>query len=281
MSTRTTHLSLGVPLRRARSGAHRAVWSPTRARSPRAIVSQERIGTLDFTERGGPMLVVAGVCGGAGTTTLAYLVAAASARASAGPVLLADLGGPAAAVSAYTRVESGFSIPRLAEHIAYGRRVPPQLFATAPGGLRVLAARPEFDAPVPDPSAREVLLQARAAHALTVLDAGALVRRVEGLALSVATHTGWVLPATPLGVQRAAMLFGAVHRDSTVTELILARSAGEVSRKVMADLADLADLRAAPLVLIPHVADPIEHDIARVIGEAATALQAIGCLLRR
>jgi Flp pilus assembly CpaE family ATPase len=277
MIARAIHAPLGPKLQRSMP----RVWPSTRVDRTHAAPAREGVSALRFEGPGGPLLVLAGVCGGAGTTMLSYLVAVASARASRAPVLLADLGGPGAAVSAYTRVESTHSVPRLADHVAHGRRLPRQPFETASDGLRVLASRPEFDGPVPDSAAREVLLQARAAHALTVVDCGSLVRPVEGVALSAASHLGWVVPATPLGVRRAALLFGAVHRNGAVRELIIARSEPGVSRQVVSDLADLADLRSAPLVLVPRLGDPIDRDVAGVIGEAAASLQAIGCVLRR
>jgi Flp pilus assembly CpaE family ATPase len=252
-----------------------------RGRSEARTISHEAVLSLRFARRGGPLLALAGVCGGAGTTTLAYLIAAAAARISPEHVLLADLGGPAAAVSTFAGAESAHPFPVLADHLARGRRPPRQSFATAEEGLRVLASRPEIDEPVPEDAARQVLVQARAAHALTVVDAGALVRPVERLAVSLATHVAWVLPATPLGVRRAAVLLGRIRCARTARPLVVARSTGEPSRAVIADLADLADLLAAPLVLIPQLADVLEADTADVIDQAATSLQAIGVVLGR
>ena len=54
--------------------------------------------------RRGPLLAVCGLCGGAGASTLAYLVALAAARRDDRAVLLADTGGPTAGISHYAGV---------------------------------------------------------------------------------------------------------------------------------------------------------------------------------
>jgi Flp pilus assembly CpaE family ATPase len=235
---------------------------------------------LSFRRRGGPLLAVAGVCGGAGATTLAYLIAASAAPASPEPVLLADLGGPAAAISLYTRVESPQSFPVLAYYVANGRRPPGALFATGEGGLRVLASHPDLDPPVPEAAARRILEQARAAHGLAVVDAGTLVRPVERIALGLATHIAWVVPASPLGVRRAAVILEALPPVGA-HELIVARSEQGAPRSVIADLADIADLRGTALLLLPQLCDLLGADLAEVTGRVAVSLQAIGSFLRR
>jgi len=57
-----------------------------------------------------PLLAVCGVCGGAGTSTLSYLVARFAAAAARGHVLVCDTGGPAGGLAACARVQS----PRVA-----------------------------------------------------------------------------------------------------------------------------------------------------------------------
>ena len=251
------------------------------SRSSAGATGEENPVKLPFSRRGGPLLVLAGVCGGAGTTTLAYLIAAAAARSSREPVLLADLGGPGAAISAYAKAESSQSLPLLADHLANGRQPPGRVLATAGGGLRVLAGRPDLNPPVPQAAAREVLAQARAAHGLTVIDAGTLVRPVERVALSLATHVAWVLPASPIGVRRGAMALETFHGACRARELIVARNDHNAPRTIISELADLADIRRAPLVLVPDLPDLIESDVTDVIELAGTSLHAIAAALRR
>ena len=93
----------------------------------------------------GPLLAVCGLTGGAGTTTLAYLVARAAARQQAEPVLVADTGGPSGGLAALAGVEVPHSLPELADQLAVRRGSSSgALYATSRDGLRVLASGPEF-----------------------------------------------------------------------------------------------------------------------------------------
>ena len=92
----------------------------------------------------GPMLAVCGLAGGAGATTLAYLVALAAAEQDDGPVLVADTGGPSGGLAALAGVETSHSLVELAAHIAGHRPLEGGVYATGPSGVRVLATAPEF-----------------------------------------------------------------------------------------------------------------------------------------
>jgi Flp pilus assembly CpaE family ATPase len=236
---------------------------------------------LGFSSRGGPLVAVAGMCGGAGATTLAYLAAAAAAIESTGPVLLADLGGPSAGIATYARVQSAQSFTSLAGSL--GRGEPPHGSPAVTGeyGLQVLATGPELDQPVPDGSAAQLLDQAAAAHALTVLDCGGLTRAVERVGLELATHVVWVLPATTAGVRRAAALLGTMGKYAPAREIVVARHDQGNGRPPITALAALADARHAPLVLVPHLDDLVEASTEVVLEQAALALQALGGVLHR
>ena len=71
------------------------------------------------------------VCvGGAGATSLAYLVALAAARQSTGPVLVADTGGPSGGLAGLAGVEAPRSLPELASHLEAGAGLLDGLYAT-------------------------------------------------------------------------------------------------------------------------------------------------------
>jgi Flp pilus assembly CpaE family ATPase len=236
---------------------------------------------LAFHQRGGPLLALAGVCGGAGTSTVAYLIAAGAALESSVPVLLADLGGPGASIAAYAGVASRQSFATIAEHLARGQRPREAPFASGEYGMRLLASTPAIDDQVGEHLAESVLEQAVAAHALTVLDCGQLTRSMERLALAQATHVGWVLPASTLGLRRASTLLGVLARERSRREVVIARHDRPTTSSLLDGLAQLAEERTGRLVLVPHLDDLAEHDTARLIEQAALALQALGGILHR
>jgi len=90
-----------------------------------------------------PLLAVCGLCGGAGTSTLACLIALAAARSQPDPVLLADSGGPSGAICHYTSVQAPQSLSEAGEHLAAGLPTR-QLAASTADGLAVLATGPRF-----------------------------------------------------------------------------------------------------------------------------------------
>src|SRR5207248_6304641 len=92
----------------------------------------------------GPMLAVCGLAGGAGATTLAYLVALAAAEQDDGPVLVADTGGPSGGLARLAGVATSHSLVELAAQIAGRRPLEGGVYATGPAGVRVLATGPEF-----------------------------------------------------------------------------------------------------------------------------------------
>ena len=109
-----------------------------------AVAEQNAVAASDAPDRAsvraqGPLLAVSGLCGGAGATTLAYLIAAHAAREGPGPVLVADTGGPSGGLSCYSGVTAPRSLTDAAEYVASGLPTG-QLVATTDDGLRVLAA---------------------------------------------------------------------------------------------------------------------------------------------
>jgi len=98
----------------------------------------------------GPLLAVCGLAGGAGVTTLSYLIALAAVRQWAGPVLVADTGGPSGGLAACAGVEAPRSLGELAEQLATGVPLGGGLYATGRDGVRVLATGPVFSSPRAD-----------------------------------------------------------------------------------------------------------------------------------
>jgi Flp pilus assembly CpaE family ATPase len=228
----------------------------------------------------GPLLAVCGLCGGAGTSTLAYLIARATARSDTEPVLVCDTGGPAAGLASYAGLESPRSLAAAADAIALGETLEEGLYASAGDGLRVIARGPDLDSEGDERALARLLADAREVHQLTVADCGTLARPADRRVVDVATHVAWVVPATVGGLQRGRRLIDLfpVHAGS---ELVVARRDGRSRRPPMSELAELADARGGPLVLVPHLPDLAEKRADLAIEEASVALEAIRGVLQR
>jgi Flp pilus assembly CpaE family ATPase len=255
-------------------------WLRSSRSRARASVGEHFDAGLSFHALPGPLLAVAGLSGGAGASVLAYLIAATAAAHSRAPVLLADTGGPTAGLAAYTATSSPQTLAGLSERLARDEAVPAGFWGLGEYGLRVLAGDPQFSVPGDEDAIRRVLEDARAAHSLTVVDGGTLARTAEQVAMSIATHIAWVLPATASGVARGRRVLSRVSALSR-PEILVARAEPGAGKPPVSELADLADERRAPLVLMPYLGDVSGGSARELADDAALALQAVGGLLHR
>jgi cellulose biosynthesis protein BcsQ len=249
------------------------------------VVSQRHTGesapesgaeTRDDAVRG-TLLAVCGLCGGAGASTLAYLVALAEARRRSAAVLVGDTGGPSGGISRYAGVEAPRSLVEVADHAAAGLPVG-QLF-TATAGLRVLATGPRFTPACAQEGIELILAYARERYALTVIDCGTLARQADQLALASASHIAWVLPASASGMGRSRPVLEAINPYLSGRELIVARHDG--AKAPLRELKALAERRHAPLMLMPELPDLAATDTNQALDAAQVTLQAILGALER
>jgi MinD-like ATPase involved in chromosome partitioning or flagellar assembly len=201
----------------------------------------------------GPLLAVCGLAGGAGVTTLSYLVALEAVRQWTDPVLVADTGGPSGGLAACAGVEVERSLGELAQQLAAGVPLGGGIYATGRDGLRVLATGPEFSSSSAEDQVERLLAHAREAHGLTVIDCGTLTRAAEQTAAAAATHLAWVLTATAHGVRRALYVLEAAP-PMPGKELIVARNDIRQANAPLRELRRIAAERGTPLVLVPHLA---------------------------
>ena len=227
-----------------------------------------------------PLLAICGLAGGAGATTLAYLVALTAAQQSPDPVLLADTGGPSGALAACAGVETAHTLPELASQLAAGRPLADGLWASGPAGARVLASAPEFTSTCTAEPLTRLLLHAREAHGLTVIDCGTLAAEADRVAAAAATHLAWVIPATGRCLDRCRRVLAAAP-FMPGRELVVARAEAPRPRAPLRELRRLADERRAPLVLMPHLGDVDAARPERAVEPAQVAIQAILGALRR
>lgn len=229
--------------------------------------------------RHGPLLAVCGCCGGAGASTLAYLVALAAARERSEPVLVADTGGTGGGLAYYAGVAAPHTLAEIAERVAAGLS-PGRPYAAASESLRVLATGPRFAPACVRAGVELVLEDARDAHSLTVIDCGTLTREADQIVLAKASHIAWVLPATRSGVRRARRMLDAINPPRG-RELIVARRDEREPKAALGDLKRIAEERQAPLILVPHLPDLNTGNATNALETAQVSLQAIHGLLQR
>jgi MinD-like ATPase involved in chromosome partitioning or flagellar assembly len=228
----------------------------------------------------GPMLAVCGLTGGAGATTLAYLVALAAAEQDDGPVLIADTGGPSGGLATLAGVETPHSLPELASQIAARHPLETGIYATGPTGVRVLASGPDFSSTQDHDQLARLLIDAREAHCLTVIDCGTLAREADRIALGAATHIAWILPATADGIRRGQRVLHAAPRTGA-RQLVVGRRDVHQTKAPLRDLRHLARELPAPLVLVPHLPELESRRHSRAVDAAQVPVQAILGALQR
>ena len=228
-----------------------------------------------------PLLAVAGLCGGAGATTLAYLVGRYMTDVLDAPVLVCDTGGPHGGLAAFSGVEVPRSLPRLAKAIASREPVTGGLFAQEGSGLRVIASRPQLESDADPQGVARVLYDARAAHGLTIADCGTLATATDRQVLEEASHVAWVLPASRSGIARSAGVLDLFDSGGVRKEMVVARQDPAERKPPVSHLSALAESRQAPLVLMPGVPDLAANSIADALELAALTLSAIHSVIRR
>jgi hypothetical protein len=239
----------------------------------------ERNGSAPPRERVAPLLAVCGVCGGAGASTLSYLIARYAVATDRGHVLVADTGGPTGGLAVISGVETVRSLAEAAAQLARGLPLAGGLYAvdadvSGECELRVIATGPRLDSGGDPTGLRTLLAMARGdgAHALTVIDCGTLQRAADRFALRRASHVAWVLPATGHGIGHAERLLACVPRVADRGEIVIARRVAHTTRAGLRRVRTLVETRNAPLVLMPDASD---------IERAKVGLQAILGVLER
>jgi len=209
---------------------------------------------LRFSRPGGPVVVVCGLHGGAGTSTLAYSLAAQAAHESPATILLCETDAAAGDLAALTGVTSPYSLSELAAEFDAGRSPAGGTLARA-GKLRVIAAVPA-PAPAVDDSAVIALMNAaRPRHGLTVIDAGTPRVPLTRELLRMATHVIWVTVARPGAAERGRTLLAGPLAPALAARQALVvrgvrRAGGSGARQQAAELRQLADDCCERLVFV-------------------------------
>jgi MinD-like ATPase involved in chromosome partitioning or flagellar assembly len=238
-----------------------------------------RTGALAFDELGGPLVAVCGLTGGAGTSTIALALARLGAAASTAPVLVTEVDPRRAGLAVLAGRVAPYALVELAERVAHDA-APAEAFLELEPGLRLVAGSPR-PFTNPEPTIISALLgEARAAHGLVIVDHGT-TWTADSPILASATHTLWVVPATPHGVGRAQALFESkvlLPAGRSVEVLVATGRAGRPRVSVRA-LRRLARVRCERLVLVPCSDAPV-HGGAAVDDAMVHAFEGLAPILR-
>ena len=235
---------------------------------------------LSFDVLGGPVVAISGLCGGAGTSTLAYTLAAAAANSSTQPVFACETSGITGGLALYARAQPGVSLTQAANQLATGT-APAGLVVSSPEDVRILASRPALSEDCNPDGVVHILAEARAAGGLVVLDCGTATHAVDQNMLAVATHVLWVIPTTPSGAARAAPALKLLREFPHGRQALVARLDRNEHAMAVSLLADLAHCWELELILFPHVDDIAQALVEEAIDEAQVALEAVVAVLRR
>lgn len=224
---------------------------------------RRRRSELVFNEPGGPLVVVCGLHGGAGTSTLAYLLAHYSAQHSTAPVLVCEAPAASGNQAALSALHSDVSLVDLAASRVAGHQ-PPGVWWAQRENLRILATAPQRP---PDPAlagdAPGVLGAARAEHGLTIVDAGTLLDDTARRLLPAASHVIWTLAALPGAGDRMRGLLGSdLVPPMAGAQAVAVRASRrrDVLSSVVRDVRRVAEsYQARRLLLLPE--DPAVSEI--------------------
>lgn len=235
---------------------------------------------LRFNQVGGPLVAVCGLTGGAGTSTLSFLLARQAACDSIVPVLLTEQTSDGGDLAALAGRAAPLGLRELANHVARGEQ-PERVFCEPEPGLRLLASTPRPEAETAHADVERVLDHGRGAHGLVVIDCGQRWRHDPDV-LKWATHIIWTLPASPVAVRRAQLLLaaGALPRPAGAREILAASATHPRQRAAVRELRRLARVRCDRLLLVPHLpglpAGRLDDDRGRLtntLTALATALR--------
>lgn len=236
--------------------------------------------SMRFDQPGGPLVAICGLTGGAGTTTLALLLAQQAARHSAAPILLSESQADRAGLASITGHSTPIGLAALARRIA-DDQTPTETFAELEPRLRLIAAAPgTADDARPD-ALRALLAQAHDAHGLVIIDC-ANPSGAAPAVLDAASHIIWVLPATRPGLASGAALLasGVLPPPGRACEVLVA-TAREPHRAVsVRALRKLAAVRCERLVLMPYSSGLARGELT-VDERIAHALTGLAPTLRR
>lgn len=231
---------------------------------------------------GAPVVAVCGLSGGAGTSTVAMMLAYASAEQKSGEVLLADLGGPSSSIAAYLSKCGPHSLASAANaHRAglFGEdgETP---FAEITRTLLLLAREPGLAddqiTDAEDPYLYDLLVDAQEDHFATFIDCGRLEQPAEIAVAEHATHLVWVTSAAPSAARRARAALNSLPFKGARDSFLIVRVGpdGQIGDQAERDIRIAADLAEASVVMMPDAGDIVAQGLGKTARNALRPLKA-------
>ncbi len=236
---------------------------------------------LAFDELGGPLVVVCGLVGGSGASTLAFCLARQAARESQAPVLLTEPDSRRAGLAVIAGHATPMCLSSLAQRVA-DDQAPAEPFLEIQPGLRLVASAPGRGAD-PEPGHLSALMrEARAAHGIVIVDCGS-AWATAGPLLDAATHIVWTVTATGAAVARAGLMVAsdALPTPGRWHEVLVAVAMERRPSASVRALRRLAAHRCERLVLAPHSEAAARGAFADASIDLGRPLTGIAQVLRR
>lgn len=248
-------------------------------RDPVTVPSDVDPPRLHFASGTGPVVVCAGLTGGAGTSALSALLATRARADGTDAVLAVDAGH--GGLAAWVGVASPLGLARISRAVAHGEPLATPVYATAPGGVRVIAGEASAErAELDDRGLAAVLTDAAANHGFTVVDAGTLGETAVTAAARHATHLVWTLRSSAPAVARAHQLLDAIAPPGASRGETLAVLDAQADASERRALQDLAERRGATLLRMPTLDALHRGDLEGATDEGASTLDALAAVLQ-
>jgi Flp pilus assembly CpaE family ATPase len=212
---------------------------------------------------------VCGLHGGAGTTTVAALLATTIAARHRTPVLLCDTDPCAGDLALSLGACSELSLAQVANAIDAGHRPTQPLWAEPRDHLRLMARPPERCDAARRKTVSRVLADAGTAHAMVIVDAGRLTSPAALGALHVSDAVVWTLDATAAITRCAALLASSLSTPARDARWLMAASA-TARRGDSSALRDLPSLLPAVdgYIMVPRLGQRSAEDPAADLAAA-------------
>ena len=146
------------------------------------------------TEPRGQLIAVCGLHGGAGTTTIAALLAQTAAT-TVSPVLLTESDPTGGGLGLHLGLTSDHGLADMVAAHAAGSPLPPTSIRCVSDALRICAAQPAPRAPLERTATAEILRATRHLNAMSIVDAGSIEDAHAQAVLPHAQHVLWSVAA--------------------------------------------------------------------------------------